>query len=113
MKIKEGVQMAGLSLAMRPVIMLAAKIWNEYGQELIITSALDGEHSSSSLHYFGYALDFRTRYFNEDQKFAVTRELSDELRKYHNDYRVVVHGTHIHVEYRAVIAYQDIGEKRK
>lgn len=108
MKLKDGVSLAGLSLAMRPVLMAAAKIWADNGQELVVTSGLDGVHAASSLHYYGYALDFRTRYFEENTKLLVLRQLSDELRKYHNDYRVISHDTHIHVEYRQVIAYQDI-----
>lgn len=108
MKIKDGVIMSGLSLAMRPVLMKASEIWAELGQELVITSALDGSHAASSLHYYGYALDFRTRYFDEDEKLIATRMLSDAIRKdFCNDYRVVVHDTHIHVEYRAIISYQD------
>lgn len=103
--------MAGLQLPMRIVLMTAAKIWQELGQELVVTSALDGEHASSSLHYFGYALDFRTRYFNEKEKHMAIRLLSDALRKYDRDYRVVVHDSHCHVEYRAIIAYQDLGKK--
>lgn len=111
MKIKDGVIMAGLHLPMRLPLMFAEKIWSEIGQELVVTSALDGQHSSRSLHYFGYALDFRTRYFNEDQKNMAFRLLSDSLKKYHNDYRVILEKTHIHVEYRAIIAYQEIGKK--
>ena len=103
MKIKEGVNMSGLKIEMRPVIMVADKIWDKHLQELVITSATEGTHSPGSLHYYGYALDLRTRYFDEIDKYAVTEELKYELTKRNKLYRVVVHKTHIHIEYRGAI----------
>jgi hypothetical protein len=113
MKIKENVIMAGLQLPMRLAMMKANEIWEDLGQELVITSALDGEHVSGSLHYFGYALDFRTRYFDKKKRLLAYRLLADALKIYGNDYRVILHDTHIHVEYRAIIAYQEIGKNGK
>lgn len=96
MKIKEGVSLIGLKIIMRKVLITADHIWQKYGQELVVTSGTDGEHSAGSLHYYGYALDFRTRYFTEEE----VKKVSVELRKLlGSDYHVVEHSTHIHVEY--------------
>jgi len=104
MKVKEGVVLAGLDIKMRPVLIAAEKIWSNYGQELVVTCGLNGEHSAGSYHYYGLALDFRHRYFTDIQKDMVAEELMDKLRRVENcqvfhDYDVVIENTHIHVEY--------------
>lgn len=68
MQIKSGVVMSGLRLCMRPVLIFADEIWRKHDQELVITSALDGVHSAGSFHYYGFAVDFRTRYFSDVEK---------------------------------------------
>jgi hypothetical protein len=102
-KIKEGASLQGLKLIMRPVLQAADRIWSNYGQELVITSGTDSAHSSGSLHYYGFAVDFRTRYFDEPDRHKVFKELSDDLRLKNRDYCVIWHPTHIHVEYRGVL----------
>jgi hypothetical protein len=104
MKIKDGVLMAGLQPIMREVLIQADKIWQELGQELVVTSALDGEHSASSLHYFGYALDFRIRYFEENEQWQAWQRLAQRLEQHSTDYAVVKESTHIHVEYKPAFA---------
>jgi hypothetical protein len=48
----------------RPELLLAIKVAEEkyahHGHVLVITSLLDGVHSSTSLHYAGCAADLRT-----------------------------------------------------
>lgn len=99
MQIKEGVILAGLDIKMRPVLIEAEKIWKRYGREegVTVTSGLDGTHSAGSLHYYGRALDFRTRYFSDGERNAVFAELVDALDGTLYDF--VNHSTHIHVEY--------------
>lgn len=96
MQIKDGVIMTGIQLEMRKVLITANKLWKEFGEELVITAALDGTHSAGSLHYYGYAVDLRSRYFSEDDKQAIAARLQSELG---SDYDVIVHSSHIHVEY--------------
>jgi len=96
MLLKDGVVLAGLDIRMRPVLIFADAIWHDYGQELVVTSGLDGVHSSSSLHYYGLALDFRTHYFSPEEALAVSADLQECLGA---DFDVVLHSTHIHVEF--------------
>jgi hypothetical protein len=63
---------------------------------LVVTSGTDGTHSAGSLHYYGYALDVRTRFLTEDEKKQVVEQLRNDLQ---SDYHVIEHSTHIHVEY--------------
>ena len=100
MQIKNGVIMAGLRLPMRRVLIEAEKILLLMDKELVITSALDGTHSPGSLHYYGYALDLRTRHLEdkEVEKFA-----DNLFQRLSSNYRVIRHSTHLHVEYRGKI----------
>lgn len=100
MRIKPGVLLVGLQWPMRKALMTADEIWRAYNQELVITGGLDGEHSSGSLHYYGYAIDLRSRYFDANTKKMVVNSLRDRLG---SDYNVITHKTHIHVEYQRVI----------
>ena len=72
MKIKKGVSLIGLRLVMRPVLIEADRIWDDLGQELVITSCTDGTHSPGSLHYYGYAVDLRTRYLTQEENSQPT-----------------------------------------
>ncbi len=98
MQIKDDVIMTGLQIPMRQVLKHANQIWKNEGQELVITSALDGTHSAGSYHYYGYAVDLRSRYFTTTKKKEVVRKLKDALG---TDYTVIGEHTHIHVQYNA------------
>lgn len=100
MKIKKGASLQGLQIEMRPVLIEADAIWSELGEELVITSGTDGEHSAGSLHYYGYAVDLRTRYFTQEQKFNAFASLVEALE--YDGYDIYLHDTHIHVEYDAI-----------
>lgn len=100
MKIKSGVIMAGLKLEMRHVLKVASEVYKNHGQELVITSALDSTHSAGSYHYFGYALDFRTRYFTNE----IAKKVAHEIRiKLSDDYVVIFEVNHIHVQFNAKV----------
>lgn len=88
--------MMGLKIQMRKALISANDVWEKHGQELVVTSALDGNHKAGSYHYYGYALDFRTRYFNEETKQKVFVELCHVIG--HN-YLVILEPTHIHVQW--------------
>lgn len=101
MKIKQGVNIQGLDLKMRPALVHAERIWKQNGRNegVTVTSALDGTHSAGSLHYYGMALDFRTRYFTRDRTTKVHYELNQALKGVSNHFQVIKEKTHIHVEY--------------
>lgn len=103
MILKNGVQMNGLSITMRPALIEAERIYKLYGKELVVTSALDSTHSAGSLHYYGYALDLRTSYFTAENAEIVSEELAYVLHQYDPAFRVVLEHNHIHVEHRAII----------
>lgn len=119
MKVKEGVILDGLQPVMRHVLRNADRIWKRFDKECVITGGvkiaedkgskdehgnllLDLIHSAGSLHYYGLAVDLRTRYFNDEGREAA-RLLTNALM-YDKRFQVVRHSTHIHVEWDDSVA---------
>jgi len=109
MKLKHGVSLVGLHLPMRKVLIEAERIWKAHGKELVVTSGLDGQHSARSLHYYGYAVDLRTRYFDTVTTMKVANELRSALGE---KYQVIVERNHIHVEYDEILEFYDNAVKQ-
>lgn len=93
---KNGVRPFGLSPQIVLAIQIAAALWEEDGDELVITSLADSRHSHTSLHYAGCAVDFRTHDIF-DPEYKVER-LKERLGG--RDYDVLFEGDHIHLEYQ-------------
>ena len=96
MKIKEGASLAGLQKEMRPALIIAAEVYGKFKQELYVTSGTDGSHSPGSLHYYGFALDLRHKFWVKAERLAVYLTLKQKLPF---PFDVVLEKTHIHVEY--------------
>jgi hypothetical protein len=105
---KKGVDIKGLHLSMREVLIRASRIWYSYGKKLIVTSGIDGVHSPGSLHYYGMALDFRTKYFNIEEREKAGILLRMSLKEVDDYYKVIVEEDHIHVEWRGLIESNNI-----
>lgn len=101
MKIKDGVSLAGIRPQCRDILITANRIWTVYGEELWITEAMGGLHSPGSCHYYGFALDLRTRYFSDEDKPKVFEDLRAALKAISEYYDAVLHRSHIHVEFDA------------
>lgn len=98
-RVKPGATMNGVEPEMMFVVQVACRIWQQIGvPDLVITSGTDGSHSRGSLHYVGYALDFRRRNFPNDRE--VERAASMLRTCLGAEYDVVVESTHIHVEFQ-------------
>ena len=97
MMIKDGVNLTGLRPEMVIAVIAASQIWSSLAKNLVITSALDGVHSSTSLHYTGCALDFRTNYFMPEEAEKAHRRLKEALGW---QYDVLLEKDHCHVEYQ-------------
>jgi len=97
-----GVIIAGLDIRMRPAMIAAEAVYVALGRkEAVITAGLDGDHSAGSLHPYGLAIDLRTGHeinFTLDEKQKAVDLLREKLGI---AFQVILHTTHIHVEYDA------------
>ena len=96
-KLKKGVIVNGIKSEMVVAMLAAYSFCQDISKDCVRTSALDSKHSKTSLHYIGYALDFRTRDMNKSEqemfRISMLGTLSDE-------YDVVLEGNHLHVEFQ-------------
>ncbi|MBW4979571.1 hypothetical protein ABWH88_06750 [Marinobacter adhaerens] len=98
LKLKAGVVAQGLSTEILLAVCVAQSVYASYGYDCVITSLLDGTHSSTSLHYCGNAVDLRTRIFENDSVAeSVANDIGECLGA---DFDVVLEPDHIHVEYQ-------------
>ncbi len=96
MKLKHNVKLQGLQPQIMMAVIVANDIYNQHDKELVITSVNDSKHGENSIHYKGNAIDLRTRYFGNQEKIEVYREIQSRLGY---DFDVVLENDHIHVEY--------------
>ena len=99
MILKNGVNPFGIKQELMLALIVADRVWPKFGQELVVTSINDGEHSYQSLHYAGFAADLRIRYFPERVRSKVAAALRLALGN-SPDYDVILESTHIHIEYQ-------------
>lgn len=96
---KEGVRIRGI----RPELWLAIKAAEDsfdfLGQQLVVTSIVDGVHSSTSLHYVGHAFDCRTKHLSPERRLVILDDLKQRLAPL-GDFDVVLETDHLHVEYQ-------------
>jgi len=95
MRIKAGVEVAGLRPEALLAVLIASEVYRDYGEELVITSVVEGQHRRGSLHYVGQAVDFRL-----PRKAAASVIASTLANRLGADYDVILEPTHIHVEFQ-------------
>lgn len=94
MKIKKGVSLAGMSPTLSIATQIVEPILAKYGQELVITSCMDGRHKRSSAHYTGMAIDLRIWDITD-----ADRCVAEMQRHLGGNYDVIVEVDHIHLEF--------------
>ena len=93
MLVKLGVDISRLDRKIRRILPEVDMVYKRRGEEAVITSTYEGDHSVASLHYAHLAIDFR---FPKQDPVNVTDELSEELGK---NYDVVTSKNCIHIEW--------------
>lgn len=96
LSIKPGVRVRGVSNEILLAVMVAQSVFENFKEDMTITSITDGDHKAGSLHHTGEAIDLRIR----DIDPAVLPALVDGLCVHlSSSYDVVLEGDHIHIEY--------------
>lgn len=91
----ETVSLDGLNTRMLTAIQAAAQVWKEQGmQSVTITSALDGDHGTRSLHPSGQAIDLRI--WGLPSMRSAAEQVKDLLGP---DYDVILETDHLHIEF--------------
>ncbi|MCW8827202.1 MAG: hypothetical protein OQK78_12350 [Gammaproteobacteria bacterium] len=94
----DSVNPTGLRPELLFAIMVARDVYLNRGYELVITSLNDAAHSTTSLHYSGAAVDFRTTVINPNEDWdSVARQIKRRLGKH---YDVINEHNHIHLEFQ-------------
>jgi|14BtaG_2_1085337.scaffolds.fasta_scaffold160238_1 uncharacterized protein YcbK (DUF882 family) len=98
LKLKSGVSVNGVKPELVLGLQVASGYFGSMGiKEMVVTSLVDGKHSSGSLHYVGYAADIRIWAIEESELAEFTEGLAVELGK---EFDVVLEKDHIHMEFQ-------------
>lgn len=108
-RVNPGVRLGGIRPEVVLALQVAEGVWAKYGSdEIVVTSATEGLHSTGSMHYLFSAVDIRVKNLASlSVVSAATAELRDRLG---SDYRVIneAAGTtnaHCHIEFRPSVQY--------
>lgn len=95
---KTGVKLIGVHPQTFFAIYVADQVYQSVtNKEVTVTSCNDSNHSRTSLHYAGYAVDLRIK----DVDKALWETLRTEIAKRLTDeYDVILESNHIHIEYQ-------------
>ncbi len=78
--IKPKVSLYGIRPEMVLVHGVVCAVFTKYGYECVITSGVGKKHSKRSLHYVGYALDYRTKHIGDNNvKRSILKSLETAL----------------------------------
>ncbi len=97
MRLKGGVRITGIRPELMVGMMAAQKVYDGLGYDLVVTSAVDGKHSPTSLHYSGCAIDLRTRHMAVNVAIQARDKIAAALP---DDFDVILEPSHIHLEWQ-------------
>lgn len=103
LRFKNGVDVRGIRSELLLAILVASDVYAEHNADCVVTSLLDGKHSSNSRHYDGAAMDLRTNDLATGRDKSILDEIRARLLPL-GDYDVIFENAdtpneHIHIEY--------------
>lgn len=99
MPLKKGVRVSGIKPELLLALQEAREVYARAGEQLMITSLLDGTHKRTSLHYTGCAADLRLPGWPQPD-LRKAKAIVSELRAFlGDDYDVILERDHIHLEF--------------
>lgn len=100
MRLKAGVSLKGIRNELLIGLLVADRVYEAHGIDMVITAGSDGRHSPGSLHYLGLAADIRTNNVLPGQLESILIGLKDALGGEHSEFDVVNENDHLHIEYQ-------------
>lgn len=97
-RLKKGVRIGGVRPEITVAMQIAAGVYSRFNVDAIVTSCMEGKHSTHSRHYVGLAIDLRIRNVPRGQHSDLRNALADALGP---DFLVLLEGNHIHVGFKA------------
>lgn len=99
MRLKADVVPFGLKPEMVIAYLIVGEVYRDWGYTLTVTSGVEGKHHDFSIHYLGYALDFRTKNLKPADRKTMLKEIRIALGPC---YRIHYSAKppHFHVEFR-------------
>ena len=94
---KKGVKINGVKPEVVMALIVCERIYDAFKAECVVTSIMDGKHSSGSLHYVGFAFDLRTRTFSNPDLVLIHKALKANLT---DEFDVVLEKDHFHIEFQ-------------
>lgn len=101
MRLKEGVDIGGITSEIVLALFVINSIFTRYAKECVVTSVMDGKHMEKSKHYFGEAVDIRTNNLTAEEQTSIFSDITKALGK---DFDVILEDSgednqHFHVEW--------------
>lgn len=99
LKLKPGVRLTGVRPELLLAIVAAERLYADAGADLVLTSLNDSQHSPTSLHYAGAAVDLRTA--NLPNPLETASRLASRLAAaLGSDFDVIHEADHLHIEWQ-------------
>ena len=98
-RVKDGVVLSGLNPTIKMALYNISYIYQEYGYEMVVTSAREGVHKKGSLHYQGLAADIRTRHIDSNDLGDIVKDIEKYLTAIDKRFQIVLEDTHLHIEF--------------
>ena len=97
-KINRGVSIVGVKPEMVLATSIVESVYDKYDSCCTITSGTEqpAPHKPDSLHWTGFALDYRIRTIPKFNRQPLANEIAEALG---TEFDVVLHTTHLHVEH--------------
>lgn len=80
-------------------LIIVDQVMQSQGQQAVVTSGSEEttKHGTTSLHYNGYAIDLRSRFFTHPNQII---KLCMKALGNNPDYEMIFEGNHFHLEYQ-------------
>lgn len=96
LSIKNTVDLHGIQPETIIAVIVSNDVYARLGHECVVTSCLDSQHRSGTLHKHGFAVDLRTKHIPTEKQSALASEIATRLGP---QFDVILESDHLHIEF--------------